>query len=67
VYPPQKDETQKGELSSQPNENMQKKYDPDQFEMPKNEIEREEGKNDKDQKPKYSKDDFFDSLTNSTL
>jgi len=48
---------------------MKQKYAPDGFEMPKNELEREEGKEaPKDAKPKYdAKADFFDSLTNSTL
>jgi len=53
-----------------PNEKMKSKYAPDGFEMPEKQLEREtkeEGK-EGEEKPKYNaKNDFFDSLTNSTL
>jgi len=59
---------QRGELKENPNESMQKKYAPDQFEFTNKEIT-SEPKPEKadDQKPKYVKNDFFDQLTNSTL
>ena len=63
----EKDERVRGELKENPNESMQKKYAPDQFEFSNKEIQSEEKQEDKDAKPKYKKDDFFDSLTNSTL
>lgn len=63
---------QRGELKENTNEYMQKKYAPDSFDFNtvNKDLKSEENKGEgetKEEKPKYVKNDFFDSITNSTL
>ena len=62
-----RNETAKGELKEAPNESFQKKYAPGEFDFGGHQLDTpEERKN--GEKPKYNKNnDFFDSITNSTL
>lgn len=58
-------------MKQNPSEVMQKMYSADGYDFTKHQLgENEERKEEvakEDSKPKYSKNDFFDSITNSTL